>query len=40
MPIELQHPIQQISEKEFHELDYEIMRMAFATHSDRSSKQS
>lgn len=34
MPIELQHPIQQISEKEFHELDYEIMRMAFATHGD------
>ena len=34
MPIELQHPIQQIPEKEFHELDYEIMRMAFDAHND------
>ena len=33
MPIHLQHPIQQIPEKDFHELDYEVMRMAFATHS-------
>ena len=34
MPTELQHPVQQIPEKEFHELDYEIMRMAFDAHND------
>ena len=34
MPIELQHVVQQIPEKEFYELDYEIMRMAFDAHND------
>lgn len=34
MPTELQHPVQQIPEKEFHELDYEIMRMAFDAYND------
>jgi GxxExxY protein len=34
MPIFLQHPIQQISDKSFHELDYEIMKVIFQIHND------
>lgn len=34
MPIVPQHPIQRISEKDFHELDYTIMKLVFDTHND------
>ena len=34
MPLDLQHPIQRICEKEFHQLDYKIMEIIFAIHSD------
>lgn len=34
MPIELQHFVQPIPEKEFYALDYEIMRMVFDAHND------
>ncbi|WP_372845757.1 GxxExxY protein [Pontiella sp.] len=34
MPIELESPINRITEKEFHELDFRIMRIAFDIHND------
>ncbi len=33
MPMVPQHPIRRIPEKEFHELDYAIMKLAFDTHN-------
>ncbi|MBN2702576.1 MAG: GxxExxY protein [Pontiellaceae bacterium] len=34
MPIIVQHPAQTLSEKEFHELDYNIMKLSFGIHNE------
>lgn len=34
MPITLKHPIELLSEKGFHDLDYEIMRLSFEIHNE------
>lgn len=34
MPISINHLIKEFSEKEFHDLDYRIMNLAFQAHND------
>ena len=34
MPVVINHPIKVLSEQEFHDLDYRIMKLAFQTHND------
>jgi len=33
MPISINHPIKMLTEQEFHDLDYQIMKLAFETHN-------
>lgn len=33
MPVQVEHPVKALSEQEFHDLDFQVMRLAFDTHN-------